>query len=98
MSMERITVSMHSKDVDLFERGRADAGMSKSAYIRLLIAEHEERVPNFWKHKPLIAAISELNTSIAKLIISDKISDQDKLYLYEKLDELKKLLKTQMQS
>ena len=53
MAMERFTVSMNEADVDLFERKRCDMGMTKSAYIRYLIAEHENKVPPFLKYKEL---------------------------------------------
>lgn len=64
MAMEKTSITMTSSDLDLFERGRCEQGinMSKSAYIRLLIAEHEDRVPSFIKYKEIIEKISELNT------------------------------------
>lgn len=97
MAMERFTISMTSHDVDLLERGRADLGMNMSAYIRLLIAEHEERVPAFIQYKDLITKMSEINNSMKEIIISQQLSDQDKLHLFEKMDELKKMLKQKMQ-
>lgn len=94
--MERITITMRSEDIDLLERRCADADMKKSAYIRLLIAEHEDRVPVSLKYRELIFKISELNNSLKQMIISNNISDQDKLYLFEKMGELADLLKQKM--
>lgn len=90
--MERFTISMNSSDIDLFERKRADVGMSKSAFIRLLIAEHENKVPTFIQHKELIKALSEINTSLKELLISDNIEDVEKIIIYEKIDNTNKLV------
>lgn len=86
--MVRMCISLSENDLANFERGRDLAGMSKSSYLRLLIAEHERRVPFFWKNKELIDAISSLNTSVKELILTDKISDTDKLLLYEQIKKL----------
>ena len=86
--MVRMCITLSEKDLENFERGRESAGMNKSSYIRLLIAEHEKRVPAFWKNKELIEAISKLNTSVNALIVSDKISDSEKLYLHEQIHKL----------
>lgn len=97
MAMERMMISMPTEYVDLFERGRTNANMTKSAYIRLLIAEHEKQAPDFWVNKELISAISDLNNRIKFLLLSDKISDQEILHLHEKMDELNSLLRRKMQ-
>lgn len=92
MLMKRLTVSMYSDDMDLFERGRAETGMSRSAYVRLLVAEHEKQVPVFWKYRELIQAMSEFNTSVNKLVLSGQITDLEKLKLSEQMDVVNQLL------
>lgn len=99
--MERFTVTMYEEDIDYFERERTDLGyrlgesqgLTKSAFIRFLLHEHKETTPNFIKHKELIAQISNLNTSIKELILSDKINDVEKLHMYEKLNEINTTMK-----
>ena len=98
--MERFTVTMYEEDIDYFERERADLGyklgqqpLNKSAFIRFLLQEHKDATPDFIKHKDLIAQISNLNTSIKELILSDKISDVDKLHVHEKLNEINRTMK-----
>lgn len=93
MAMERFTISMHSHDIDLFERGRSEAGLNRSAYVRLLVAEHEKQVPAFWRHKELIHAISEFNTSVRKLVLSGQVTDLEKLKLSEQMAGIHQLLK-----
>lgn len=86
--MERITVTMHPSDVDLFERKRNEMGMSKSSYIRYLIAEHEKALPPFLKYKEIIKELAEINTSLKEIVINEKISITDKMQLCEKIDQL----------
>ena len=45
--MERFSITMNSTDIDLFERYRSELGLTKSAFIRYLIAEHKNGVPDF---------------------------------------------------
>lgn len=85
MAMEKFTVSMYETDVDFFELKRAELGMSKSAFIRLLLAEHDNRVPPFMKYKELINSISELNTSVKELLLLESMTDVDKLHLIEQI-------------
>jgi len=93
MAMERMNVTMPGSDIDDFERGRASEGMSKSAYIRLLIAEHENRVPEFIYNKDIITKMAQIEVCIKQLILQDVVSDKDKLILYEEVRDLKDLLK-----
>lgn len=95
MPMERMTVTMAASDIDNFERGRASVGMSKSAYIRFLISEHENNVPEFIYNREIIDKISQLDADIKQLILKEMVSDADKLILYEKLKELKEILRNQ---
>lgn len=94
MAMEKMTITMTSSDLDLFERGRCEQGinMSKSAYIRLLIAEHEDRVPSFIKYKEIIEKISELNTLIKTLMLSEKVDDVYKIQIMEQMEDIKEEL------
>lgn len=85
MPMERITVTMSESDVDNFERERAKQGMSKSAFIRFLIAEHENTVPSFLRNREIINVVSELNNSVKTLLLQNTLSDVDKLKVYEEI-------------
>lgn len=63
--------------------------MSKSAYVRLLIAEHEQQVPSFIRYKEIIARISELNTLVKELILSEQVDDVYKMQLLERMSDVK---------
>lgn len=89
MAMNRFMVSMSDEDIESFEIGREAENMSKSAYIRLLIAEHENRVPGFIKYKDIIKGFADLNNNIKEIVVKKSFDDSTKLMLLEKIDELK---------
>lgn len=90
--MERFTVSMNSSDVDFFERKRGELGMSKSAFIRLLIANYENNIPSFIKNKEIIESLSDVNSSMKEILISDKMISTDKMILYEKINKINEIM------
>ena len=87
MERKRFMISMSEKDVNCFEAGR------ESAYIRLLIAEHEKRVPGLIKYKDIIKEIADTNTLIKEVILIKGINDADKMVLLERLDIILEHLK-----
>lgn len=89
MAMERFTITMTEEDIDLFERYRTDMNMSKSAFVRLLIAEHFEYIPAFLQHKELIAAVSSLDNSLKEIILSEKLENTEMIHLYEEMQNVK---------
>lgn len=63
--------------------------MSKSSYIRFLIAEHENRVPYHIRHKTLVDMFSQVNDRLKELLVSNKLSDVEKIRLFESIKELR---------
>lgn len=86
--MEQFHISLSSDDIDYFERVRSDLGMSKSAFVRLLIASYKEEIPKFFKYKEIINNQSDLNNLLKQFILDKNFSTEDKIYLKEKIDEL----------
>lgn len=93
MAMERFCISMSEKDVDNFERGRTQAGMTKSAYVRLLIAEHENKEPGFIKYRQIIEQISETNQYLKELVLKPDLKDEDILRIYEIQKSIERLIR-----
>lgn len=90
--MERFTVTMNSTDVDLFERRRGELEMSKSAFIRYLIYVNENKEPPFIKYKELIALMGEINSKLNGILVDASISDEDKLFIFEKVNGIKTIV------
>gem|GEM_PF-1673759 len=91
--MERFSVTMNSEDIDLFEQRRAELGLTKSAYIRYLIAENENGIPDFIAFKEVIKQMAELNTYMKEFVTNTNFKTSDKLLLFEKIDTLTKQIK-----
>ena len=94
--LERMTISVSASDKEYFEEESAALGMNKSSFIRFLIAEHKREIPSFLSNKDIIQSFSELNTLIKAMIAGNSFSDTEKLHLYEKIDELKNLMRDKM--
>lgn len=94
--MERMRISMSEDDIDLFERKRAEEGMSKASFIRLLLAEHENTVPTSIKYKEIIVLLSEINTTVKEILINEKFDTETKLLLDEKIQKLINTVKEKM--
>lgn len=92
MAMNRFMISMSEEDIECFEAGREAAGMSKSAYIRLLIAEHDNRVPGFLKYQDVIKGMAEMNTLIKQVVLGKNVDESTKLILLERLDKMSEQL------
>lgn len=93
-SMERFSITMNSTDIDLFEHYRSELGLTKSAFIRYLIAEHKNGVPDFLAFKEVIKQMAELNTYMKEFIINENFETNDKLLLFEKINTLMGVLKS----
>lgn len=97
MAVEKKSLSMNEEDWDLLDRGRSQyGGMPRSMYVRLLLAEHENKTPSFIQYKEVIRAISELNNSIKVLVLKGTISDAGKLQIIEHMEEIKKLMREKL--
>jgi hypothetical protein len=83
---------MSEDDVDKFETGRSQMGMSKSAYVRLLIAEHENAVPGFIKYKEIIEKLSSIELELQALSLKETLSPEDRMVIHVKRAEIEDLI------
>lgn len=90
--MERIRYSIPDIDAELFEVGREKMGMTRSAYIHYLIYEHENKLPVSLKYKELIDSFSNFSNDMKHLELSN-LDDNEKIKIFETLDEIKKQIK-----
>lgn len=85
--MERINICMSEDDLDLFERKRSELGMSKSSFVRLLIAEHDKNVPSVIKYKEIISGLSDINTVLNEILINERFDAFTKIQLDEMIKD-----------
>lgn len=82
---------MPDSEADIFEKLAADNGMTKSAFLRILLSFYQNDAPKFFTNKESIELESDIVTLLKSFLLQDKISDSDKVYLYEKLNSLEQL-------
>ena len=87
------SIVMSDDDIELFENGVASENMSKSAYVRLLIAEHENRLPPFYKYREIISRLSNIENQVNAIVLNDKFDSSDRLALFDKMDEVVSVVK-----
>lgn len=88
MAMKRFTVSIYEDDMEMFEAGRSATGMNKSAYLRLLISEHENSVPSFIRFKEIISGFSEMRLLLKQAMIGDRMDEKTKMEILERLSSI----------
>lgn len=88
---------MSEEDIELFKAGCEAMDMSKSAYVRLLIAEHEKCVPGFLKNKAIIARLSDISVDIRSLLFKNTLTDDEKLRIYTHQKEIESLIKKSLE-
>ena len=91
--MKRYNLSMPDSEAEIFEQLAADNSMSKSSFLRILIASYQNNTPDFIANKEIIKLESDIIYLLKSFLLQNKISDSDKLYLYEKLNSLENLFK-----
>ena len=96
MPMGRIWVTMPENEIELFERKCAESGMTKSAFIRLLLAEHDNNVPSPIKYKEVITELSDINTTMKEILISENFNTDIKILLDEKIKNLTKVVRKKL--
>lgn len=90
--MKQFCISMSEDDIEKFELGREATGMSKSAYVRLLIAEHEKRVPGFIKYKEIIEKLSSIELELQSLSLKETLAPEDRMLIHVKHTEIEELI------
>ena len=86
--MKRFSITMREEDIEDFEAGRLKEKMTKSAYVRFLIAEHERTIPSVYKYKDIIALLSSIDNSLKQILFNEKLGYDERMALYEKFDKV----------
>lgn len=87
--MKHFSIVMSDEDIENFEEGRLKENMSKSAYVRYLIAEHEHTVPPVYKYKEIISLLSSIDNSVRQMVLNDTFEPSERMALYEKFEKVR---------
>lgn len=88
----RLFLSLSEDELKKFEEGRNELGFNRSQYLRYLIAGQKEIRPPAIKDRAYISKLASIDRSIKAIAMKEELSDTDKMLLYSKLDELKKMI------
>lgn len=88
----RLFLSLSDDELKKFEDGRNELGFNRSQYLRYLIAGQKEIRPQAIKEREYISKLASIDRSIRAIAMKEELSDTDKMLLYSKLDELKKMI------
>ena len=87
----RLFISVSEEEFSLFEKAREELGMNRSQYLRYLIGGQKEIRPVAIKYKDLISHLANIDRNLKVIALKDELSDQDKMVMLTKLQDLKKL-------
>ena len=88
----RLFLSLSEEELKSFEAGRNELGFNRSQYVRYLIAGQKEIRPPVIKERAMISKLANIDRSIKVIAMKDELTDTDKMLIFTKLDEIKKLL------
>lgn len=88
----RLFLSVSESDLHRLDVLREELGMNRSQYIRYLISGQKRLLIPSVKYKELISKVSQIDLSLRVIALKENVSTEDKLLIYTKLDEVKKLI------
>ena len=87
----RLFVSVTEEEFAQFEKAREELGMNRSQYLRYLIGGQKEIRPIAIRYRDLISHLASIDRSLKVIALKEELSDQDKMIVLTKLQDLKKL-------
>ena len=87
----RLFLSVSDADLSKLDMLRGELGMNRSQYIRYLIEGQKRVLIPSVKYKELVSKLSQIDLSLRVIALKDQMSAEDKLLIFTKLEELKKL-------
>ncbi|MBP3593038.1 MAG: ribbon-helix-helix protein, CopG family [Lachnospiraceae bacterium] len=88
----RLFLSVSDADLSRLDVLREELGMNRSQYIRYLISGQKRLLIPSVKYKELISKISQIDLSLRVIALKEEMTSEDKLLVYSKLDEVKRIL------
>lgn len=88
----RLFLSVSDADLHKLDALREELGMNRSQYIRYLIEGQKKILIPSIRYKELITKISQIDLSLRVIALKNGMSSEDKLLIYAKLDEIKKMI------
>lgn len=86
----RLFMTLSQEELERFEEARERLGFNRSQYLRYLIAGQKEIRPQAIKERELIKLLAEVERDLKIIAMKPSVSNEDKVLILAKLDDLKK--------
>ena len=90
----RLFMTLSQEELDQFENAREQLGFNRSQYLRYLISGQKEIRPVAIKERELIKLLAEIERDLKVIAMKPSVSNEEKVLILAKLDDLKKKYKT----
>ena len=88
----RLFLSLSDEELALFENARKQLGMTRSRYVRYLIAGQKEMRPFSIRYREFVQKIADIERDMKVLAMKDELSDLERLQILTALSDIKQLL------
>ena len=89
---KRLFLSLPEEDVKKLDALRAELGMNRSRYIRYLLSGQKKQICPSIRYRELIEKLSGIDLKLRVLVLKESLTSTDKLLIYSKLQEIKRIL------
>lgn len=90
----RLFMTLSQEELDAFENAREQLGFNRSQYLRYLISGQKEIRPQAIKEREVIKLLSDIERDLKVIAMKPSVSNEEKLLILEKIDDLKKKYKS----
>ena len=89
---KRLFLSLPEEDVKKLDVLRAELGMNRSRYIRYLLSGQKKQICPSNRYREVIEKLSGIDLKLRVLVLKESLTSTDKLLIYSKLQEIKRIL------
>lgn len=86
----RLFMTLSEEELDAFENAREQLGFNRSQYLHYLISGQKEIRPQAIKERELIKLLSDIERDLKVIVMKPSVTNEEKLLILAKLDDLKK--------
>ena len=90
----RLFMTLSQEELDQFENAREQLGFNRSQYLRYLISGQKQIRPVAIKERELIKLLAEIERDLKVIAMKPSVSNEEKVLILAKLDDLKKKYKS----
>lgn len=95
---KKLYINLTEEEFEQFETSRQQLGMKRGKFLKYLLNGQREIRPTSIVSMRLIDSVSEVSRNLKIIAMKDELSDNDKIYVCEKIRDIEELLATAARS